>query len=101
MMRAFAALAAWGLLVSASPPIPVDDALITGEALPASLGEFHLLAGPYGQKPNAGVTPYRLNTPLFSDYAEKFRYYYVPPGKKIGWRDGFRALYAIVKYNLG
>ena len=22
-------------------------------------------------------------------------------GKKIGWRDGFRALYAIVKYNLG
>jgi hypothetical protein len=21
-------------------------------------------------------------------------------GKKIGWRDGFRALYAIVKYNL-
>ena len=22
-------------------------------------------------------------------------------GKKIGWRDGFRAIYAIVKYNLG
>lgn len=22
-------------------------------------------------------------------------------GKKIGWRDGFRALYAIIKYNLG
>jgi len=22
-------------------------------------------------------------------------------GKKIGWRDGFRALYAIVKYNFG
>ena len=21
-------------------------------------------------------------------------------GKKIGWRDGFRALYAIIKYNL-
>jgi hypothetical protein len=21
-------------------------------------------------------------------------------GKKIGWRDGFRAIYAIVKYNL-
>lgn len=87
MMRAFAALAAWGLLVSASQPIPVDDALIASEALPASLGEFHLLTGPYGQKPNAGVTPYRLNTPLFSDYAEKFRYYYVPPGKKIGWQD--------------
>ena len=22
-------------------------------------------------------------------------------GKKIGWRDGFRAIYAILKYNLG
>ncbi len=21
-------------------------------------------------------------------------------GKKIGWRDGFRALYAIIKYNV-
>lgn len=87
MTRTFAALAAWVLLVSASPPDPVDDALITGDTLPARLSDFHLLSGPYGQAPNTGVTPYRLNTPLFSDYAEKFRFFYVPPGMKIGWRD--------------
>lgn len=86
-MRAVAALVAWAFLISASPPVPVNDPLISGDMIPASLGEFRLLTGPFGLKPNGGVTPYRLNTPLFSDYAEKFRYYYVPRGKKIGWRD--------------
>ncbi len=87
MRQAFAAVAAWVFLVSASPNAPVNDALIEGDGLPATLSEFRLLAGKFGQKPNGGVTPYKLNTPLFSDYAEKFRFYYVPPGRKIGWRD--------------
>lgn len=30
--------------------------------------------------------PYALNTPLFSDYAEKFRYIYMPPGKMAQYR---------------
>ena len=30
--------------------------------------------------PNAGVTPYDLNTPLFSDYAVKYRTVWLPPG---------------------
>jgi uncharacterized repeat protein (TIGR03806 family) len=30
--------------------------------------------------PNAGVTPYNLNTPLFSDYAVKRRTVWMPPG---------------------
>ena len=87
MRRALAALAGWVLLVSASPPPNVDDALIAGEALSPSLKAFNLLFGPYGRMPNARVTPYNLNTPLFSDYAEKFRFLYVPAGRKIGWRD--------------
>lgn len=87
MKRAIAALALWALLVSASPPPVVNDALITGDTLPANLGAFNLLLGPYGRTPNMRVTPYRLNTPLFSDYAEKFRFFYVPPGQKVGWRD--------------
>jgi uncharacterized repeat protein (TIGR03806 family) len=74
------------MLVSASAPEPVNDALILGDALPASLSEFRLLLGRQGQNPNARVTPYSLNTPLFSDYAEKFRYAYVPAGKTIAWR---------------
>ena len=30
---------------------------------------------------NAGVIPYDLNTPLFSDYAHKLRTIWMPPGK--------------------
>src|SRR5690606_3107136 len=41
---------------------------------------------PGGRRPNAGLVPYALNTPLFSDYAEKFRYVFVPPGTKVGYR---------------
>ncbi len=75
------------LTVSASaPPPPVNDALILGDTLPAHLSDFALLLGKQGQTPNAGVTPYSLNTPLFSDYAEKFRYAYVPKGKRITYR---------------
>jgi uncharacterized repeat protein (TIGR03806 family) len=85
--RALAALGAWALATSASAPPAVDDALILGEGLPQRLSEFGLLAGPYGTVPNRRVTAYRLNTPLFSDYAEKWRYFYVPEGKAIGWRD--------------
>jgi uncharacterized repeat protein (TIGR03806 family) len=87
--QALAALGIWGAAVSASAPPPVDDALIIGETLPPTLSAFHLLLGRQGQTPNAGVTPYKLNTPLFSDYAEKFRYAYVPKGKTIAYRaDG-------------
>jgi len=32
------------------------------------------------QQPNDGVTPYDLNTTLFSDYADKHRFVYLPPG---------------------
>lgn len=87
MKRALVALAAWVLLVSASSPPEVDNTLIIGDTLPPNLKAFNLLSGSYGRIPNAGVTPYRLNTPLFSDYAEKFRFLYVPKGKKIAWRE--------------
>nr|WP_254447556.1 SO2930 family diheme c-type cytochrome [Sphingomonas sp. ID1715] len=35
-----------------------------------------------GDQPNARVTPYTLATPLFSDYADKQRFIYVPAGQK-------------------
>lgn len=34
------------------------------------------------QEPNDGVVPYDLNTQLFSDYTNKHRFVYVPPGSK-------------------
>jgi uncharacterized repeat protein (TIGR03806 family) len=81
--RALALLGGWLSLVSASPaPERVALDLITGNTLPLKLSDFHFFGGPQAMLPNAGVTPYTLNTPLFSDYAEKFRYVWVPPGKK-------------------
>ena len=33
--------------------------------------------------PRPGVVPYDLNTPLFSDYATKYRTVWIPPGKSV------------------
>jgi uncharacterized repeat protein (TIGR03806 family) len=40
------------------------------------------------QVPAAGVIPYDVNTPLFSDYTTKDRYLYLPPGTVASWSDG-------------
>ena len=61
---------------------PVSDAAVTGSAYPATLSEYGFFADPAAQQPGAGVTPYRLNTPLWSDGAEKLRFVYVPAGTK-------------------
>lgn len=85
-MKRIAALAAWAALTSASaPPAPVALALILSDALPQRLSEFRFFTDAGATRPNARVVPYSLNTPLFSDYAEKFRFLYVPPGGKAGY----------------
>lgn len=37
--------------------------------------------------PNAGVVPYDLNTPLFSDYASKYRFVWMPAGTAAQYRE--------------
>lgn len=61
---------------------PVSDAVILSDGLPRSLSEFGFFKDEAGWQPNERVVPYRLNSPLFSDYAEKYRFIYVPPGKQ-------------------
>ena len=39
------------------------------------------------QQPGAGVVPYRLNTPLFSDHAEKLRFLRLPAGATVPFND--------------
>lgn len=58
----------------------VNDAAITGAGYPARLSEFGFFADLAAGTPAARVTPYELNTPLFSDYAEKHRFLYLPAG---------------------
>ncbi len=59
------------------------DALMT-ENCP-NLSDYNLFKDPTDttQNPNAGGVLYDLTTPLFTDYASKYRYMFVPEGKKI------------------
>src|SRR5436853_210214 len=45
------------------------------------LSEYQLFVGDgSAQQPAPGVLPYDINTPLFSDYANKIRFVQLPPG---------------------
>jgi uncharacterized repeat protein (TIGR03806 family) len=59
----------------------VNDAAILGDGYPATLSEFRLFSDIARRTPARRVIGYSLNTPLFSDYAEKQRYLYVPAGQ--------------------
>jgi uncharacterized repeat protein (TIGR03806 family) len=80
-----AAGAALTLLVAATAPRGVNDAAITADGYPAALSDYRLFADLARRVPMARVAPYHLNTPLFSDYAEKERYLYVPAGMKAAY----------------
>ncbi len=81
MIRRLALTVGAALLLGVTTIAPVDDRLILGSSMPNRLSEFNLLIGPNGGMPNRGVVPYTLHTPLFSDYAEKWRFAYLPTGK--------------------
>ncbi len=64
-------------------PSSVSDSAVT-RGLPRLLSDFGFFEDASTQLPAAGVIPYRLNTPLYSDGAEKLRFVYVPEGQKVG-----------------
>jgi len=90
-------LIAWlGLLTLGAAPAPADApkaqggpvalaALMSAKPAP-TLEAYRLFTDAGARTPNAGLTPYALNTPLFSDYAQKQRYLYLPPGVKARYR---------------
>ena len=82
-MKRFAVLLLGLAGIGAAPPgHGVDDTAVTASAYPATLAEFGFFTDAGAQRPAKGVTPYRLNTPLWSDGAEKLRFLYLPPGAK-------------------
>ena len=86
MRPLIAALAAALCLGAAPAPDGVAlNALLSATPAP-TLASYRLFAGQGADHPNAGVTPYALNTPLFSDYAQKSRFLYLPPGTHATWR---------------
>jgi uncharacterized repeat protein (TIGR03806 family) len=66
-------------------PGGVQDAVVTADGYPAHLSEYGFFADLETRTPAARVTAYHLNTPLFSDYAEKQRYLYIPAGAKAAY----------------
>ena len=75
-----AAAAAAALLLGAAPA-PPDLTLLLAETPAPTLSAYRLFVDARATAPNAGVIPYGLNTPLFSDYAEKTRFVFLPPGR--------------------
>lgn len=80
-----AALAGAATLALAAQPGGVNDAAILDDGYPATLGAFRFFGDPKTRTPNPRLFGYVLNTPLFSDYAEKERYLYVPAGRAAGY----------------
>lgn len=83
-LLAAALLALGGAVAHAHLAAPqVSDAAVTGAAFPRNLSEFGFFADGARQLPAVGVTPYALNTPLWSDGAEKLRFIYLPEGTQL------------------
>jgi uncharacterized repeat protein (TIGR03806 family) len=85
-----AALMSAGLLVSAAAaqaPPAVDDRAVMAANPPQTLAAYHFFRDAGAHEANAGVTPYDLNTPLYSDGALKYRYVYMPPNTHAAYRD--------------
>jgi uncharacterized repeat protein (TIGR03806 family) len=60
------------------PPPHVADEIVMANRPPPLLSHFRFFRDVAMTAPNPGVTPYDLNTPLYSDGALKLRYVYIP-----------------------
>ncbi len=61
---------------------PVNDGAVM-EGMARSLSEYRFFNPEAAQIPNGNVIPYSLNTPLYSDGADKLRFIYLPEGKQL------------------
>ena len=58
----------------------VNDTVIQQKKMAAKLSDYGFFDDLNTQSPTDGVLPYQLITPLFSDYADKLRFVYIPTG---------------------
>lgn len=75
------------LVVLANSTSGPAKAAVSGVNLPRNgnpferLSEYNLFQDFATQTPNTGVVPYDIATPLFTDYASKYRFLYMPDGQ--------------------
>ena len=88
-LGALLGLAALALSGAAEAPTPVRLEVVLAEAPAPRLSDYGLFQDAAARSPSPGVTPYDLNTPLFSDYAAKHRFIFTPDGQSATYRpDG-------------
>ncbi len=72
------------IMSAGGPPLRAESTgaiAIPVEGKPARMiSEYNLFRDPQRQIPNAGLLPYDMNTPLFTDYAAKHRFVWMPAG---------------------
>jgi len=73
--------------------VPLDESLSENMAYAdlgkLTLSEYGFFKGKLADlQPTEGVFPYELNTPLFTDYAKKARFIYIPDSSQIAYREG-------------
>ena len=66
------------------------------------LASYHLFNDPQDPSTDSnGGTPYDLNTQLFSDYATKYRFVFMPEGTAATYRDGSENVNAAYEFPVG
>lgn len=80
MQRRVLGICAAAVLAATGALAEVNDAALMADKPPRSLAELGLFTDMASQTPDAALVPYTLNAPLFTDYATKFRYIYLPEG---------------------
>ena len=86
VLRAIAIVAVLSVAACARAPEPVH---FFADGQPRSLADWHVVDVRDGKLvPNAGVLPYDLNTPLFTDYAHKLRTVWMPKGQAARYTAG-------------
>jgi uncharacterized repeat protein (TIGR03806 family) len=73
-------------LSACAPKEGVRLDMILAKSPPAKLSAYGLFTDPAAKVAAPGVHAYRLNTALFSDYADKRRFVFVPPGQAITYK---------------
>lgn len=83
-LLAAALLLAGAAIAARAEPAPqgVNANAIVDAGYPANLSDYGFFVDAAAQRPAGGVMPYRVQTPLWSDGAEKLRFVYVPEGRQ-------------------
>ncbi|MBI3119853.1 MAG: hypothetical protein HYZ00_14260 [Candidatus Hydrogenedentes bacterium] len=69
-----------GLLCGCGGPVLAPVSIDVAAQPAQNISAYHLFKDAAHQIPNDGVLPYDLNTPLFTDYAAKHRFVWMPSG---------------------